>query len=212
MAIALVQANLDSSGSASVAFVSDNVAGDLLVVVVECSTDVTSTPYTISDSNGNVWVALPVRIFPTSFAFSQLFYALNCKVGPNTVTVAMGSTPNLIMLHEFSGVNILDVKAFALGTGLSQDSGPITTNFDNELLFGYESGSQTTVSPGVGWTQAQSLSAVGLSQYKIVSAKGTFNSLTTTTVGKAGICNWAAEILAFYNVPTATPQTSIITF
>jgi hypothetical protein len=198
----------------SLAFLSDNSAKNLLVVLVTNQESTAFTPYTINDTNHNVYVSGSVRQYPTEITgFVQLFYALKCAAGPNEVTLSAGdSVPFNIAIHEFSGVDTLDVRAVSSGTGLSQDSGAISTNFADELLFGYGSArSMISISPGTGWTQAEVWGTSFLTQYKIVSSKGAYNSTTTSTEGKAGICNWVEEILAFYEKPPVT-RSNIIEF
>jgi len=215
MAIALIQSKTDTSGALSLAFNADNTAGNMLIVLATCSPGMTPDTYTISDTRGNTYVTLPSRYYPIG-GFCQLFYAFNSAAGSNTITLA-STGPQLtttLALHEFSGVSALDVHAAATGSGTSQDSGPITTNFANALLFGYEaSAAQAIVTPGIGWTQAEGFPVCFLTQYKVVSAIGTYNSTTTSTTNKGGACNWAEEILAFYSSASSpVPRTSIIEF
>src|SRR5207244_3295210 len=72
----------------------------------------------------------------------QVWYAVNIKGGANTVTVTYSSiiSGGELMIHEYSGADTfapLDVTASSTGNNTSPSSGPATTNFANELIFGH---------------------------------------------------------------------------
>lgn len=177
----------------------------------------TVTTFSYSDTLGNTAEAKTQQF--SGVASSVMFVVSKCKAGANTVTIGAvdGSGVNsailFVIIHEFTGVDTEDQYSSAIGAGLNQDSGPVTTTKDNELLFGYEAtGAQTSVSPGdVTWTTAQTDPLRFLTQYKVVSSTGTYDSTTTATAGKSGIVNWIEEIISFYG-PSSNPTNQIITF
>jgi len=214
MAISKVQSkNVLGADNFTLAFDSPNVAGNVLIVVVGGAFDIgTPLNFTCSDSLGNIFQAKTQQIVGSKTA--QMFVVPSCKGGANTVTITPTvNAMSFFAIHEFSGVNTLDQHAAATGTGLSQDSGPITTTIADELLFGYEAAGQVSVTPGDGtWTTAETSSTSFLTQFKVVSATGTYNSTTTATASKSGLVEWVEEIISFYNVPPNVTNSQIITF
>ena len=212
MPISFVQSkSVTNPSPAELAFNLDNTAHNLLIIVARILS-IVSVTLTCSDSAGNVVESLSANFNAAAGTVSQTFIVHNCKPGPNTVTIG-GGTIFYIAIHEFSGVNSTDQSAVAMGAGLSQDSGPITTTHADELLFGYEdTGVQASVTGAPTWTTAEFSNIMFLTQYKIVSSIGTYNSTTTATAGKSGVVNWTEEIISFYYVPPVSPTTQIITF
>ena len=103
--------------------------------------DTTSTVSSVTDSKGNIY-ALAVGPTKATGLTSAIYYAKNIIAGgSNTVTVKFNQTagwPNVNVL-EYSGLdtaNPLDVKAAAIGTGTTANSGSATTTSANELIVG----------------------------------------------------------------------------
>jgi len=189
-----------SAASGSLAFSSDNVTGNMIVVVVIDQTATGST-FTCSDSQGNTYASL-AQINNASGgtpACGQVFYAFNIAAGPNTVTATSSGGVSKLAIHEFSSVSAFDVSNSATGSGNTHNSGSVTTNFPDELLFGFEFANtgQLSTTHGASYTQAENLTS-GITQYQIVSSAGSYSSDTTGTTGKGGASNWAAEIITFY--------------
>jgi hypothetical protein len=141
--IKLVQGNtLDSMinlQSASVAFKSNNTAGNWIGVVISGSTSNTDT-FTVSDSKGNVYH--PALVFGGASLNTTLavYYAENVKAGANAVRVVPNTGVYLrIAIVEYSGIataNSLDVTAAAQGNSASANSGNATTTAAGDLLLG----------------------------------------------------------------------------
>lgn len=214
MAISFVQSkSAVGVGNVPVTFTSNNTAGNFIIVAVAAVTP--AGTFTISDSQVNSYFT--VIPFASSGTYNGQIYFATCKAGANTVTFFPGAAvTSLIAVHEFSGIDIIDQLAAATGAGNAQDSTGATTTRASELLFGFTMGNDTgilSITNGAGFTLAESSLAVGtvfLTQWQIVSALGTYNSTTTTTVGKGGGYSWGAEIETFYNSVVAT-TTSFIT-
>jgi hypothetical protein len=145
-----------------------------------------------------------------------LFYAFDIAGSGNSVTFTPGTggVDTGIAIHEFSGLNNFDVESHNNGSGTSQTSNSATTNFANELLFGFTSltlnGISASIIPGTGFTQAEVLAQTGaaavsfLTEYQVVSSTGSFAATTTASAGKGGAVNWATQIATFYQVAAAT--------
>lgn len=131
MAIVLVQNTGAVAGAR--AFVSNNTAGNLLI----CCTQSTANPTTVTDSAGNTWAK---AIGIDDFQYAEIWYAMNCAAGANTVTVN-GLTFGNIWIAEYSGIELtgaLDKTAGAIGSGSNHtavNSGnTATTSQADELL------------------------------------------------------------------------------
>lgn len=209
MAINFVQSR--SVAGASLAFNSNNALANLLAVLVID----TSSPVAVlscSDSQGNPYIPLPVSFQNSGNLTAQVFYCRSAKAGANTVTAGSSNLVGALAIHEFSGVNTFDQFSSATGSGNAQDSGAATITTAAELLFGFEAGNanlgQMSVSPGAGWTQAESIANTFLTQWQITASPGTFNSTTTTTTLKSGGVFWVEQIATFLQgtISTATPN------
>src|SRR5262249_28604340 len=131
-----------SSGSRlTAAFSSPNGTGNLIVAYVVWDN---SSPVTISDSAGNVYLS---AVGPTKFsgdrANSQIFYAKNIRGGttPNSVTATFSSATSsygILYIHEYSGADPnqpLDAVSAGTGSSSSMNSGSLVTSSANDLLF-----------------------------------------------------------------------------
>jgi hypothetical protein len=168
----------------------------------------------MSDSQANSYFT--VVPFTSGGTYNgQIYFAKNIKAGANTVTFFPGAAvTSLIAVHEFSGIDTIDQVASATGTGNIQDSTGAATTKTAELLLGNDS-AVSSITNGAGFTLAESSIAVGtvfLTQWQIVAALGTYNSTTTTTVGKGGGYTWGAEIETFFNSAVVTTTTFITQF
>lgn len=206
-----------ASSPLPLAFDSDNTAGNLLIVVAGVTSNGAVTTFSYSDTSGNT---AQVKIQQFSDVESSVMYIVpKCKAGANTVTIkaadgsGVDSMTLFVIIHEFSGVDTEDQYSSAIGTGLTQSSGLITTTKADELLFGY--GAALTLgilSQGnVLWTVAQTDSSKFLTQYNVVSSVNTYNSTTVSTGSKSSVINWIEEIISFYG-PSSNPTNQIITF
>ena len=213
MSISFVQSRSTSitSTSGTLAFNSDNTAGN--TIIIAAVSDQGSDTLTISDNNGNTYTSL--TSVTASGVTIRLFYAFGINAGANTVTLTSSTSVNLgLTIHEFSGINTIDQTSGNSGTGNSQTSNSAsTTTVADELLFGFtgmpmSTGTVQTMTGETGWTTAEvhasSVTEAYLSQYKIVSATGSYAATTTTTVSKGGSGHWGAEIATFYSATNAS--------
>lgn len=202
MSFSLVQ-SANATAASSCQFSSNTTSGNMIVVVLYQNSG-GAPSWSVTDTDGNSW-ATPGLVSNTngsSVSFAQLFYAFNIAGdgrGSAADTINVNVSASVIAIQEFSGANLFDVQANATGTGNSQDSGGATTNFANELLFGFEVGGtgQSSVSSGSGWTNIQG-AAQWLTQYKIVSSTGTYHSTSSGTTSKGSATNWCEQIATFY--------------
>ena len=214
MAITFVQsASALGVGNVPVAFPLNNTAGNCIVLACAAYT---AGGMTLNDSQNNSYFTVIPFFNNLGNLQGQLFFAFNIKAGPNTVTFAPGAAVgSMASIHEFSGVDTLDGFAGANGVGNAQDSTVAATNHAKELLFGFTIASATngaTITNDPTYTLAESHIDISntivsfLTQWKIVSALGNYNSTSTTTVSKGGLVDWGAEIETFFSsiTPPAT--------
>jgi hypothetical protein len=213
MSITLVQsASTHGSGAQNLFFGADNTAGNA-IIVLGCFAGVTGVNSIIDDA-GNSYSHLASFLNGNGALEAQLFYAFNIA-GPlsgafNSVTFTPG-TPGVdtgIAIHEFSGINSFDVESHNSGSGASQTSNSATTNFADELLFGFTatilSGASPSATPGTGYTAVRTVAQNGstlvsfITEYQIVSATGSFAATTSASAGKGGSSNWATQLATFY--------------
>jgi len=202
-AIAFVQGTsntADSGASISTTYYSTQGAGDLNVVVVDWA-DSTSTVGSVTDSEGNTYVSV---VGPTQSAGNdsqQMFYATNiasASAGANTVTVTYSTTVAYpeIRVVEYSGIsttNPLDAVIGASGTGLTMNSGSITTTNANDLLVAANAIASETTATGTGYTQRVDSAFTEIIEDETVSATGSYSA--TATQGSSGY--WLMQLAAF---------------
>ncbi|MHB8303363.1 MAG: phage tail protein [Acidobacteriaceae bacterium] len=111
-------------GSGALTFDLPNTAGNTLVVFADRDT---AGPITVSDSQGNVYVpAAGASRYHGREESYGLFYCVNCKGGPNTVTFGGGGNyGNSFILLELAGIDTFDAVTVATGT---QPQASITTS------------------------------------------------------------------------------------
>lgn len=197
-----VEANASSGGS--VAFGSNNTAGNVLVATCGNESNVITG---ISDTQGNIWTTFSGQV--SGGHRSLAAYALNCKGGANTVsfsTSAFGFAQ--IAVAEYSGVNTLDSSNQASS---SSSPGPsVTTTHPNAVIILLADDSNTTYGAGAGY--AARTDNVGstrvLIEDQIVSSTGVF--APPYTGGGAG--QVSATTLAFYFVvpPSSGNQRTLV--
>ena len=147
-----------AGSSATLAYSSNNQAGDLLLCYVETYQG-TGTISSVTDSKGNSW--LPA-FNSKSNNFGQpvaLFYAYNVAAGADTVTAHFTASVNTggMYVYEYSGIlstaNPLDaVSTNSLGTVSTSISVSMTTAVNGDLLFSTLSQANLrTVTPPSGY-------------------------------------------------------------
>ena len=156
-----------------------------------------STVSSVTDSKGNIY-ALAVGPTKATGLTSAIYYAKNIIAGgSNTVTVKFNQTagwPNVNVL-EYSGLdtaNPLDVKAAAIGTGTTANSGSATTTSANELIVGAGNPTSVFTAAGSGFSNRIINSFGGISEDKIVSSPGSYNATATLTSG-----GWVMQMATF---------------
>jgi fibronectin type 3 domain-containing protein len=195
--IQAVQSNTAGSETSlsrlSVAFPSNVTAGDFLIVTGAASSPGASL--TISDSAGDTFVSAlgPVND-PNQAVSAYVWYVVNAKGGPNTVTITP-STPDALELHvsEWSGVSNtspLDQTASATGKGTLVSSGARTPTANGELIFGYAFVGQSATA-GAGFTQLTLVNG-DMTEYQV---QGTAASVAATFTQQSG--SWLAMMASF---------------
>ena len=129
-----------TASSTTLPYPGNNTAGNLLIAVVRCNQTL-STPV-VSDPN-NTWVLLDTE---TLVSKNQLWYALNCKAGANTVTLndTSGlSTAIELLIGEYQSGTVgsvlaLDAHHATTGASSAPASGNCITAFANDLLIGWQ--------------------------------------------------------------------------
>lgn len=197
-----------ANGATSIAFLSNNTAGNLIVVSANWEVFGTITA-SIADSLGNLYATAVGPIVNSGGANplrTQIWYARNIKGGPNTVTITYGgsSVSNDIEIHEYSGadtVSPLDVTASATGYSTSVTSGPATTNYAYELIFGAAGVVNGSGILGAGSTFTQRAALDNdASEDKLVSVAGAYSATFTIT----GIDYWNAGMATFKAAASVT--------
>jgi hypothetical protein len=199
------QANVTSS-SISVAFPSNNAAGNLLVVGVEANYSSGPT-ITVTDTlNGSYTSAIaPTSWYNGVYQAVQIFYFPNCAGGANTVTATAsnGSWINVVAA-EYSGAAtsaVLDgAGASATGSSASASTGSFAVTA-NDLIVGMAL-MQGSTAAGSGFVSR------GTDGYSLLEDQiaGTASANATWT-GNSGA--WGAVAVAFLPAVSFTPTYSV---
>lgn len=183
-----------SGNSLNSAFSSNVTAGHLLVAAIGGGT----VSNTVTDSQGNTYTKAKDGTNPAMGGgggyYVAIYYAVAKNTGPNTVTVNYpGSiTFRRIAIHEYSGVNAIDVTSSNTGTGTTVSSGSATTNHANELIFGWMLSDSGVTSAGSGYTLRETAGSESTMD-KTVSSIGSYN-VTAPTSSSA----WIGLMATFY--------------
>jgi hypothetical protein len=120
------------------------------------------------------------------------------------VTVRLNGSATFleVYIHEYSGLDTsfpLDVTASSIGNSATLDSGPATTNFANELIFGW--GPDGGGGAGSGFT-ARSTFNGNITEDKVVSTVGTYNATASRSGGSGP---WSMQMATFraFNTPVS---------
>ena len=181
-------ATLDSTGSnniasSSAAFTSNVTSGDLIVVALGYR----ATPtVTVSDSLGTTFHAAgsPVTSTQSNGPYTgAIEWGVAPSGGADTVTANFGTDTGYVEVYvqEYNAANPqLDVtaSAAALDSATPITSGAATTNYPNELVFGYAMANNTVSAPGAGLTQRQGVGG-DISEDKSVSTTGSYAATAT---------------------------------
>ena len=190
-------------GALSVAFPSDNSAGNLIIVFVRMSTTYESVA--ISDTAGNNYATAVSQVQSADGHQVFLFYAANIKGGPNSVTSAFSATNNhpWLSIYEFSGLsqtNPLTQVSHAQGGDASPFAGLVSTTAAGALAFvgsGFPaalfSGGTANSGPGFTMLQQDTANERGATEAGILPGPGQFQ--TGFTLSSA--TNWTAVAAVF---------------
>ncbi len=201
------------TNSVDVPFTTAQTASDLNIVVIGWS-DTSSTIASVTDSNGNTYALaagtvstpLPAPGSTQPGVSQAIYYAKNINAGANTVTVTFNQNTAVqsIRIAEYSGLdpaNPLDTSVGNSGTSTTADSGAVTTNSANDLIFG--AGTITTAFTGSGpLFVMELLNGFGdIVEDEFVTAAGSYNATATLASG-----SWVMQMAAF-RLAGQTPPT-----
>ncbi len=211
MAISLVQQNsgMDTSGgtgSVSVAFSSNNTAGNTLIVAIGSGNGATNGNLTsFSDTRGNTYTK-KIDDNTNQGDGVQLWVCDSCAAGANTVSVSDGSFATAMGIWEVSGLNSsgsFDKSVITEVTGASPSSGSTATLSNaNEFVIAFVASGPhngTAYSVGSGYSnfaaQAGQFIDFGM-QSKIVSSttavSAAFGGGTAGVVNKVVVATFQA--------------------
>lgn len=206
--ISLVQsASHDYLSGHSLAFGSNNVAGNMLIVAWNGSSSV------ITDTAGNTYQNI---LAATGNGTNYISVCWHAKGGANTVTVNNNTGNPITVVSEWSGgITNLDQSGSnsGTGTGATWTSNAITTTKGDSLILGLASASFgqvnlnspfTAISPYIALGDANSYFVL---YYEIVSTIQTSLSASGAMLSNAGN-NWGAGLVNFYRA-TAFPNNII---
>jgi len=200
--------DIGTATSASLAFNSNNTAGNWIGVCLRIGSPETTTRptsaltsfITVTDSKGNTYH----RVTEILVAGNTLgiYYAENIAGGANTITVSVTTSSSLrFAILEYSGVatsNSLDVKAFSSGSGLTANSGAVTTTANGDLLLGAViTGNLATFTAGSGYKIEE---FVAFEPYTKLVAEDQIQTTAGAVSASASLAasdNWGAGLAAF---------------
>lgn len=204
-------AKIAGASSTTLAFTSPNTAGNLLIAITRCGSNSAATPV-VSDPN-NTWIKLDAPA-PLGNSVNQIWYALNCKGGANTVTLndTSGFTTAMeLLLGEYqSGVATallaLDAHHAVTGSASAPASGNCTTNFANDLLIGWtcnDAGGAITAGLIGGGTPIIRENQSQVIAYEDGNAVNNTAGLNAASFGGSQSI-WTCGIAAFFQAQVAT--------
>jgi len=225
-AISFVQgANTTHNGAFStvtVPLASAQNAGDLNVVAIGYS-DATATVTSVTDSKGNVYTRAGTTLTPGNGVAASLvyYYAKNivaAAANTNTITVKFSSAVTWpdIRVAEYQGVdptNPLDGAVGASGTGVSLDSGALTTTNSSDLLVGATYVLNGIAGAGSQYTLRIMSGDEDVLEDRTVSSVGTYNATASQISSGWWMIDLAAfkaaSIPAYYTIPSGATWQSI---
>ena len=193
----------------SMAYPNAQTAGNANVLAIGWNDTIASIS-TVGDSAGNIYqTAIPT--FRGNGMSQAIYYATNIPAGSNTVTVTFNQPAVFVDLRvtEYSGLsptNVFDVGTSATGIGASADSGPLTVNATNELLFGAGMTAGTFSGPGNGFTlRVITVPDSDIVEDQIAAATGTYDA----TASLNGSTAWLMQLAAFKPALLVSPPMRI---
>jgi PKD repeat protein len=188
---ATAQAATGASKSLSLSFPANTAAGDLILVAFDH--DTTSPPSSVTDSQGNVFIAVAGALTTPNGKRSRVYYAKNIKGGADTVTVNLSANSGWLELYltEYTGVdrsNPIDAQAGATGHAGSVSSGSARTTLTGDVIYAY-CVSDRACTAGSGFV-ARSTFNNNLIEDKLAGAAGTYAATGSATSG------WSIQLVA----------------
>jgi chitodextrinase len=184
----------------TVKYASAQTAGDTNIVAIGWNA-ATGSVASVVDSAGNVYQQAAPPLAGGGLS-QTIWYAKNIvtsAANTNTVTVTLSGAQPFVDLRalEYRGldkVNPVDVTASATGSTLATSSGPITTTFANELIFGAGC-TQGTFSAATGGATTRIITTpdADIAQDSVVSAIGTY----TATANQNAASPWVMQVVGF---------------
>lgn len=199
--IKYVQGNFTNLTSANptVDFISNNTTGNLIVLALGWDSQ-SAVVNSITDTQGNTYVSAVGPVNGQGGVLGnwrdQIFYAENVAGGANTVTIHFSSAvTSELYIHEYSGVDQsspLDVTASSVGNSATPNSGFKTTNFANELVFGYCQTSGSACTHGTNFATRRTDND-NLSEDMIATSTGSYSA----SANKADAGDWIMSMATF---------------
>jgi uncharacterized protein (TIGR03437 family) len=202
--ISLIQVVANSVGNAktfSLAFRSNTVAGDLILVGFDFISS--ATPNAITDSQGNTFTPIGNQLTSPGGAHSQIYYAKSVKGGSDAVTINFSANSRFleVYLAEYSGVdpnNPIDGQAGAFGVAGAVSSGNTTTTVAGDVIYGYCVGDEACTQ-GSGFT-ARSTFDGNLIEDMTAANPGTYAAMGSASAG------WTMQLVALKPASLAATQ------
>jgi len=197
---------VDNVGSAvnhyTIAYPNNNVAGDLLFI--SCGWIANNVSPTISDTQGNTWVALP--FLNNGTLNLQAWYCLNAKAGANSVTLTWASSLTTFGAPSISEWAPAAGYAFAIdqhAESATNSNQTITTTVNNDVIFAYEmeGAGYQQYTPDNGWSMRSYPTdgiAANATLFMEDQRQTTAGSITFTkhgTAGCTGIASFSANLV-----------------
>jgi hypothetical protein len=185
--------------SSTLAFSSNNAAGNWIGVVIRASTS--GQLFTVTDTRTNTYrkaVQLNETVDGTTLA---IYYAENIAAGANTISVSDTASGTLrFAIFEYSGImtaNSLDASAVAQGTSASPSSGTMTTTANGDLLLGAMStANPQTFTAGTGYTARERVPATG-TKLMVEDGNQAAAGATSANAALSATDNWGAVLASF---------------
>ena len=181
------------------AFAASSTTGNLIVVHLDWDGQTRSVT-SVTDSKGNSYARIngPTNWDGLNYR-AELWYAYNITGGGAAITVTghLSGAPtsfSQIYISEYSGIvtaNPLEQNAVAIGNSAAVSSGPKTTTYTNELIYGVSIGASGVLTVGGGFT-SRSTANSNIVEDKNGAAIGSYNAAFTSASG-----NWVAQMATF---------------
>jgi hypothetical protein len=202
------RAAASTADGSSLAYTTNVVAGNLLVVAIKASGTIATA--TVTDTQGNVY-ALAGQLGSASHS-SLIYSAIAGSSGANSVTVTTSTAATRFTIHEYSSSTgwestELDKNATGSGTGSpSSTSATAATTVPDELLFTTTGTVSDVTSPAAlaSWNYRVTGASRCLTADRIVSATATYTGGHSWTGTDNG---WRSVIATFKPIVSDTPPT-----